>query len=534
MKAIKRHSVRAKAETAWRRGLAMMLALALAGALMVLPGSAQAQRPERSGPPPAARHQPGEGAAAKPQASAPALPQDAVTQHEATLDGKKFSYTARAGSIALTNSEGAKQAEIFYVAYTRDGENKATRPITFALNGGPGASAAYLDMGALGPRILDFGNGRSLPRQRATLIQNPDSWLDLTDLVFIDPVGTGYSIPTVGGEQAQKEFYGVDQDLQALGAVIRRLLDKLDRFGAPVYLVGESYGGFRAARLPLTLANDEGIAVSGTIMISPVLDFSLMGGDDLNPLPWALELPSMAAVNLEREGTLTPQALKPAERFALGDYLSSLVAPIGKTTAASPIDAKIASLIGIPESIVARWSGRVPTGIFIKAIHHNEGEIVSRYDGSVAGPDADPSAYVARRGDPILEGLTAPLTSGFIAYLRDELRFKTDRRYVLLSGDVSRHWQWGNRGPAGAVDAADDLARAMALNPALKVMIAHGMTDLVTPYMTSRYAVDHLPATIARERIMLALYPGGHMMYLRPGSRAALHADAKRLFTRAE
>jgi carboxypeptidase C (cathepsin A) len=526
------NSIRPQAWRRWWRRLAIVLAMSLGVAVLAAPGDAHAQRPERNSAAP--RQQPGESPGAKPAATLPALPQDAVTQHEATLDGKKFSYTARAGSINLTNSEGAKQAQIFYVAYTRDGENKAARPITFALNGGPGASAAYLDMGALGPRILDFGNGRSLPRQRATLIQNPDSWLDLTDLVFIDPVGTGYSIPMVGGEAAQKEFYGVSQDLQALGAVVRRLLDKLDRFGSPVYLVGESYGGFRAARLPLTLANEEGIAVSGTIMISPVLDFSLMGGDDLNPLPWALELPSLAAVNLERQNALTPQALKPAERFALGDYLSSLVAPIGKTTAATPIDAKIASLIGIPESIVTRWNGRVPTGIFIKAIHHNEGEIVSRYDGSVAGPDADPSAYVARHGDPILEGLTAPLTSGFIAYLRDDLRFKTDRRYVLLSGDVGRHWQWGNRGPASAVSATDDLARAMALNPALKVMIAHGMTDLVTPYMASRYAVDHLPATIARQRIMLTLYPGGHMMYLRPGSRAALHADAKRLFSLAE
>ncbi len=495
-------------------------------------GDAWAQRPQRPAAPGAqSASSASESAGDKPAPAAalPALPPDAVTTHTLTLAGQKIAYTARAGTLSLTD-KGQKTAEVFYVAYMRDGEDKSKRPITFALNGGPGAASAYLDMGAIGPRILDFGGGRELPRARAPLIDNPDTWLDATDLVFIDPVGTGYSAATTSDADAQKDFFGVRQDLDALGSVIRLALLKLDRYGAPVYLVGESYGGFRAARLPLSLANDEGIAVSGTILISPVLDFSLMEGDDFDPLPWALSLPSYAAVNLEKRGTVTPQALKSAESFALGDYLSALVAPIGAPGADAKIDAAVAQLIGLPEPEVARWRGRVPTGVFIKSIHHDQGEVVSRYDGSVAGPDSDPSPYFANRDDPILAGITPPLTSGFVAYLRDELNFKTDRRYALLNGEVSRKWQWGNRGPSSSAGAASELARALALNPKLKVMIAHGMTDLVTPYLMSRYVVDHLPATIGRGRIELTLYPGGHMMYLRPGSRAALHADARRLY----
>jgi carboxypeptidase C (cathepsin A) len=514
----------------WGRAAAVLLVLALAGAVLATPSFAQ--RGQRSGPPAAVSVPENTGGTPAKAAVAPALPPDAVTAHTMTLAGQKIAYTARAGTLELSDEKGQKLAEVFYIAYTRDGEDKTKRPITFALNGGPGAAAAYLDMAALGPRILDFGGGRALPPPHPKLIDNPDTWLDATDLVFIDPVGTGYSVATTNPQDAQKAFFGVNQDLRSLGAIIRRVLAKLDRYGSPVYLVGESYGGLRAARLPLTLASDEGIAVSGAILISPVLEFALIDPGDFAPLPWALKLPSYAAVNLEKQKELSPDALKPAESFALGDYMQGLVAPIGSAQAKT-IDARVAELIGIPEAQVERWHARVPTSLFIKSIHHSEGEVVSRYDGSVAGPDPDPSAYQARRGDPILAGITAPLTSGFVAYLRDELNFRTDRRYVLLSGEVGRKWQWGAQGPSNSIGAASELARALALNPRLKVMIAHGMTDLVTPYMTSRYVVDHLPATVPRDRIALTLYPGGHMMYLRPGSRAALHRDARRLYPAA-
>lgn len=504
-------------------------ALALASSFADSTTDAWAQGPQRPITAP-----PGQAPAAtqgeKPAAAAePALPADAVTAHTVTLDGQKLDYTARAGTLSLTDGKGNKTAEIFYVAFTRNGADPAKRPITFALNGGPGASSAYLDMVAIGPRILDVGDGLKLPPAHAKTIDNPDTWLDFTDLVFIDPVGTGYSIATVSDQDAQKNFFGVRGDLDSLGSVIRLVLTKLDRYASPIYLVGESYGGFRAARLPLSLSQNEGIAVSSVVLLSPVIEFSLMDGDDFNPLQWAFRLPSYAAVNFEKQGALTPQSLQDAEGFALGDYLTALIARAGDSARDAPVYAEVAKLIGMPETDVARWQGRVPPGLFVKEIHHDEGEVVSRYDGSVTAPDSNPPAYSSNRDDPILAGLTAPLTAAFVLYLRDELQFKTDRRYVLLNGDLNRKWDWGSRGPDSAPGAASDLGRALALDPQLRVMIAGGMTDLVTPYLMNRYVVDHMPTTVTRDRVALKLYPGGHMMYLRPNSRASLHADVRAL-----
>jgi carboxypeptidase C (cathepsin A) len=506
---------------------AALCVVVTAGSLAGSTGVAWAQRPQR--PTTASQAPTGPQGEKNPPAAAPTLPADAVTAHMVTLDGQKIDYTARAGSLSLTDGKGGKTAELFYVAFTRDGADRSKRPITFALNGGPGAASAYLNMAAIGPRILDFGDGRHLPSARAPTIDNPDSWLDFTDLVFIDAVGTGYSIPTTDAQDAQKNFFGVRPDLDALSSAIRLVLTKLDRYASPVYLVGESYGGFRAARLPLNLSQNEGIAVSGVVLISPILEFSLLHGDDFDPLPWALKLPSYAAVNLEKHGALSPQSLKDAEVFALGDYLAALVAPMNDAARSAPVYAEIAKLIGIPESDVARRRGRVPAGVFAKEIHRDDGKVVSRYDGSVSGPDPDPAASAPNRDDPILAGLTAPLTTGFVLNLRDELQFKTDRQYVLLNDDLARRWNWGGHDPGSAPGAASDLARALALDPKLKVMIVGGMTDLATPYLMNRHVIEQMPTTVAHDRITFKLYPGGHMMYLRPGSRASLHGDARAL-----
>ncbi len=405
---------------------------------------------------------------------------------------------------------------MFFVAYTLKTDKAAARPITFAFNGGPGAASAYLQLGAIGPRVLDFGNGRALPLGEGVLRDNPDSWLDFTDLVFIDPVGTGYSRALMGGDEAAKSYFGVRQDLDTLGTVLRLILARLDRFGSPVFLVGESYGGFRAARLPARLARDHGVQVAGAAMISPVLEFSLMGGDAFNPMPWVLELPSFAAVKQEAESRLTEASLKEVEHFALGEYLAALVAAPGDAAAEARLYASLATLTGLPEATVARWRGRVPVGVFVKEFRHGENALTSRYDGSVAGPDPAPSSYSAQGGDPILEGLKAPLTTAFVAYARNELQFKTDRHYELLSGEVNRRWEWRDGNGFGAPGASDDLGQALALNPHLRVIVAHGMTDLQTPYLASRYVIEHLPRSVAQDRAQVKLYAGGHMMYLRP------------------
>jgi len=450
-----------------------------------------------------------------------------VTAHRLTLTGRTIDYTARAGSLSLTDDKGVETAEIFYVAFLRAGD-RAQRPITFALNGGPGAASAYLDFLATGPRILDLGDGRRLPPAHGDIVDNPDAWLDFTDLVFIDPIGTGYSIAK-GGEDAQKRFFGVREDLDALSKAIGLALTRLGRRDSPVYLLGESYGGFRAARLPLLLSEKQRISVSGTILLSPVIEFSLMQGDAFNPLPWALRLPSYAAVSLEKRGALTPEALMDAEKFARGDYLTALAAPLSDTARRNRAYATAAQLMGIPEAVVAHWNGRVPVRAFAREIDRARGGTAAPYDGSVAAPAADPPARGRNRGDPILAALTPPVTEGFVRYLRDELQFKTDRAYVLLNGKAARQWNWDDDGASDVPGAAKALQQALQRDPTLRVIVAGGMTDLVTPYFMNTYVIDHLPQA-ARDRVALKLYAGGHMMYLRPGSRAALQRDARALF----
>ena len=451
------------------------------------------------------------------------LPADATTHHTLGIAGEEIAYTAIAGTLPLTDDKGEKQAEIFYVAFLRENVEAADRPITYAFNGGPGAAAAYLDIGALGPRALDFaGNGRPQPAS-VGVADNPDSWLPFTDLVFIDPVGTGYSRAT--SEDAAKRLWSVGPDLDALAQIIRLHLARSGRMASPVYLAGESYGGFRAARLALQLSQREGIAPAGVFLVSPALEFRLMSGDRFDVLPWALRLPSYAAAELEAQKKLTPAALADAEHFALGDYLTGIAAGAGDR----PRDfyARIAALIGLPEATVARWSGRVPPGAYVKARRRAEGEILSRYDVTVAAPDPEPASPYAEE-DPVLEGTIAPFTRAFTAYVRDELGYRSDLAYDLLSREVGRHWQWrdGKEGDRRDLGAGDALARALSLEPHLKLLIAHGLTDLATPYMMSRYVVQHLPEKVVAERVALKLYPGGHMMYLRQDSRHRLHDDA--------
>jgi carboxypeptidase C (cathepsin A) len=471
--------------------------------------------------------------AAQAPATAPLqlLPADSVTHHKLHVDGKDIAYTATAGTLPLRDGKGEKQADIFYVAFLRDDAGDAAqRPITYAFNGGPGAASAYLNIGALGPRALDFGNAGKLPPSIDHVIDNPDTWLPFTDLVFLDPVGTGYS-RAAGGDDAAKKFWSVKPDLDALAQIIRLHLTRVGRLTSPVYLVGESYGGFRAARLAQLLSSQQGIAPSGVMLISPVLEFRLMNGDEFDVLSWALRLPSYAAVALEDKGALPPDALKDAEGFALGDYLLRLAAGPGTGDAARAFYDKVGTLIGLDEGTVARWRGRVPLGAYVKERRHAEGQVLSRYDGTIAAADPDPRSRYAE-DDPILQGSIAPFTRAFTAYIRDELGFRTEVGYDLLNDEVGKHWDWrdGNAGGRNALGAADALRRALALHPRLHVLIAHGLTDLTTPYMMSRYVVDHLPPNITAGRVELKLYPGGHMMYMRSGSRHRLHDDARTFY----
>jgi len=450
-----------------------------------------------------------------------------VVDREIAVAGRKLAYSATTGTLDLKDGQGETTAEIFYVSFTlTNGGDRERRPITYLFNGGPGASSAYLDIGAIGPRALEFGADGMFPPKSSRVVDNPDTWLPFTDLVFIDPVGTGWSRAT-DEDKTAKEFWTVSTDLEALADVIRLHLTKTGRLASPVFLVGESYGGFRAARLARDLATDHGIAAAGVMMISPVLEFGLMLGGALDPLSFALRLPSYAAATLG-EKSLAPGALADAEHFALHDYLVTLAAGPRDGEAAEHVYGKLAQLTGLDEDRIAGWRGRIPLEAYLGDLRRRDGRVTSRYDASVSGPDPNP-ANDDGHDDPVLDASIAPFTSAFVAYARDELGYKTDRPFELLNHDVSRHWDWGGRGALRSVGASDALRRALALEPGLKVLIAHGVTDLQTPYMMSRYVKDHMPEALG-ERIALKLYLGGHMLYLRAQSRHRLHDDAAEFY----
>lgn len=313
------------------------------------------------------------------------LPLPQTTEHSITIDERELRFQARAGTLSLVSGKGEVTAEVFYVAYTLNSGQTGVdpkRPVTFAFNGGPGAAAAYLHLGALGPRIIETADSGEFLSPPQKLADNPDSWLDMTDLVFVDPVGTGYSREAPGQEASS--FWGVSQDAASMGAFIRLYLAQSGRTDSPVFLVGESYGGFRAALLARTLQEDVGISPSGIVLISPALEFTLVRPDEFQPLHWALELPSMAAVRLLNEG-ITGDALRERlaeiERYALGDYLVALTS--GLEEGGRSASGRVAEITGLPADLVRRNFARIPTSLFAREFAREKGMILSVYDGMI-------------------------------------------------------------------------------------------------------------------------------------------------------
>jgi carboxypeptidase C (cathepsin A) len=462
------------------------------------------------------------------------LPPPRTTDHSLGIAGRTLHYQAKAGTLSLLAGNSDVTAEVFYVAYTvppsaASAEGRQ-RPVTFVFNGGPGAASAYLHLGALGPRIIATKAGGEFLPPPQKLIDNPDSWLDMSDLVFVDPVGTGYSREAPGKEP--RDFWGVDQDAASLGAFIRLYLAQTGRAGSPVFLAGESYGGFRVALLARTLQEDVGISPSGIVLISPALEFMLVRPDEFDPLHWALELPSLAAVRLSSEGVtgLALRArLREVEDYSLGDYLTALAG--GLEHGGRLASQRVAEITGLPLDLVRRNFARIPLALFAREFAREKGNVLSPYDGTIETVDIAPDSTRISGPDPVLDRSVPVLTSAFNAYARNELNFHTKLSYRLLNGEVSRNWDYGTspsrQGYAGAMD---DLQRARSLNPSMRVLIVHGYTDLVTPYMTSRYLVSQIPTLPGAEPIRVDTVPGGHMMYFRHDGRRALKEAASELY----
>ena len=454
------------------------------------------------------------------------LPADAVSDHSIDTPAGKLAYTATAGTLAFYDQSGEQTASVFYTAYVAKGA-AANRPLTFVFNGGPGAASAFLHLGLVGPRILDLGpEGRDAAR--AALRDNPDTWLAFTDLVLIDPIGTGWS-RTVKTDDA-KHYYSIRSDADAMAKAIALYVTRNNRSAAPKYLFGESYGGFRAAKVVRALQREQGINAAGIVMLSPMLEGWLTFGDDGSALRTALQLPSLAAAELERKHAFTREAQQAAEKFALTDYLVTLAGPTPKGDAARAFYERVSKITGVPLDAVTQSRG-FASNAYVKSLRGTEGKIVSRYDASFAVDDPYPELRSSRGGDPILDGVTRAYGGAMAAYARNELGFKTEMTYVLLS-DASRNWDWG--GGRLQASSEDDLRVLLAFDRSFRLLIAHGYSDMVTPYAMTRYVLDHLPPTDPPGRAQLKLYPGGHMLYLDPASRRAFNADAAAFFRATE
>jgi len=467
-----------------------------------------------------------------PSSEAPRLSPAAETKHTISLGQRSLNYRAVAEPIALSDPRGGHTASIFTVSYLVEPQQGQPRPVAFLFNGGPGAASAYLHLGAVGPRIMEpLANG-TVPGPPVRLVDNPATWLDFTDLVFVDPVGTGYSRGEGKDDNSNKPFLNVHADLESLDTVVRLWLTQHQRWASPVYLVGESYGGFRVAAMAKSLAHDEGIVASGLVMVSPALNTALLNPDIASLVGASLELPSYAATAAAFSGK-TDVDLTAVERFALTDYLVGLATMKGVPPPGDPFIAKIATMIGLPEDIVRRERGWVGSGIFIRELRRSQNEVLSLYDATITRPSpANPWDNTA--SDPVLDNATQAYTAAFNAYAASELNYHTELPYRVLSRDINRQWSWdgARRGDDGLGLALSGLQTAQLEHPETKVLIANGRYDLTTPYFGSRWLIDQLAVPAAtREAIRLRVYDGGHMMYLRPKSRDALAADARELFT---
>lgn len=473
-------------------------------------------------------------------AQAAAVAEFSVTQHAIGIAGETLDYTATTGVVEVATRDEKARGEVFFTAYTRDGASAQTRPVTFVFNGGPGAASAYLHLLALGPRILALGAEGTIPPPPARLVENPQTWLSFTDLVFIDPIGTGFSQATPPEDAESRDggaerFWDLERDLDAVAEFIRLHLTRSQRWQSPKFLVGESYGGFRAAALPARLADHPGIRLNGVVLVSPVLEFNYLEFGAYRLQPWASILPAYAATaryHGKTEGSRDVESLAAeVEAFASGAYLPWLLQDeIGED---DPEFATLVRYLGLPESEVARMQGRVSRTTFAKMLLRDSRQVISLYDSTIAGPDPHPGSSRLRGQDPVLDGLTAPLTTAFNSYIRDELAYETDRAYRVLNPEVSRNWNWqsGGRARPRAPGAADSLKEAMALNRGLKVFIVHGHYDLVTPPLASRLVVQQMRlAPALRRNLTFETYAGGHMPYTHESARAALFEDARSFF----
>lgn len=478
-------------------------------------------------------------------------PKGRKTHHTLELGGETLSYTALA-QWQLLHKHDKPTAEIFHVAYLKDEADSTSRPITFIFNGGPGASSAYLHVGALGPRRVLFNEDGSTTAPPATLIDNSESWLAFTDLVFVDPVGTGFSraieAEAKPGDSAAepakpgKAFFGVKSDLEALGEFIRNFLSEHHRWDSPVFIAGESYGGFRTGKLTRLLQENYGVGLNGAILISPALEWALLDPSDYDVLHWVDVFPTMALAarwhgksRIDVEDDARFKQL--AETFALTELAACLVQ--GEYQDAGAREAtlhKMADFLGLGQATIQRCAGRLPFENFVRLLLRDSHELVGLYDATARTTDPFPDRDSLEGPDPTLSGIARVFAGGINSHLRHRLEVKTSKDYALLNEEAFLAWRVDNETHAfdRQVGAVDDMRYAMSLNPHMKLFITHGLYDLVTPYFSADRIVAHMRLTEAqRANLTVQHFHGGHMFYAWEKSRIAFTAAMREFYSAA-
>jgi carboxypeptidase C (cathepsin A) len=475
-----------------------------------------------------------------------ALPKDnlAETKHEVTIDGKTIRYTVTCGTIVLKEEreksgdksgefEGEKpRATIFFVAYTRDDvDDKTKRPITFSFNGGPGSSSVWLHLGALGPRRVEMGDAGNVLPPPYRLVPNEHTLLDITDLVFIDPVGTGYSRP-VEGEKA-KQFHSLKKDIESVGDFIRLYATRYRRWSSPKFLAGESYGTTRAAGLSGYLQERHGMYLNGLILVSSVLDFATLITTPGNDLPFVLYLPTYTATAWYHK-RLAPdlqrnlrKAVDEARKFAQNEYALALLKgdALGAKDRVSVVK-KLARLTGLSSEYIERTDLRIYDNRFYKELLRGQAKTVGRLDSRFTGYDRD-SAGENIEDDPSYSAIIGPYAGALNDYIRGELNYENDLPYEILSLKVNANWNFDAENQFTNVQ--DALRKAITSNPTLRVFIANGYYDAATPFFATEYTFNHLglPPPL-RKNVSMAYYEAGHMMYVHLPSLAMLKKDMAR------
>ncbi|MEZ5708600.1 MAG: peptidase S10 [Blastomonas sp.] len=464
--------------------------------------------------------------------SAAAIPDPviSVTRHSGTFGGQRVDYRATAGETYLKDDKGTPKARIFSISYVKEAA-EPNRPVTFLFNGGPGSGSLWLHMGAFGPvRVAIPSDGTDDGAPPYNMIANPDSLLDVTDIVFIDPVGTGFS--TALGDTDPKEYWGVTKDAKSVAEFIRIWLSENHRWNSPKYLGGESYGTTRSAAVAHELEGSyNDVALNGVILISTILDFGAQAEVPGNEMPFVLMLPSMAATALYHGKVANPPAsteafVEEARAFATGEYLAALMkgnALKGEERAA--IRRKLSRFTGLSETYLEQADLRVYASRFYKELLRDRGLTVGRLDARYTGRDFD-NAGESPDNDPSFYGIDASYTAALNAYVRDTLKFSPDRQYVTIGG--VREWDWDL--PDGYEytyykNVAPYLGQALRENSGLRIFVGQGWYDFATPFFGAEYSLSR--TGIPAERIDWRYYQAGHMMYVNAPELARLSSDIR-------